>query len=69
MEERRYRTSAKCNGCVSAIAGKLDEIMGREDWNIDLKSPDRVLTVKSNVAEEEIVSRVKGLGFKIERIG
>lgn len=69
MEERRYRTSAKCNGCVSAIAGKLDEIMGREDWNIDLKSPDRVLAVKSDVAEEEIVSRVKGLGFKIERIG
>ena len=69
MEEIRYRTSAKCNGCVSAIAGKLDEIMGREDWNIDLKSPDRVLTVKSDVAEEEIVSRVKGLGFKIERIG
>lgn len=69
MEERRYRTSAKCNGCVSAIAGKLDEIMGREDWNIDLKSPDRVLTVKSDMAEEEIVSRVKGLGFKIERIG
>lgn len=69
MEERRYRTSAKCNGCVSAITGKLDEIMGREDWNIDLKSPDRVLTVKSDVAEEEIVSRVKGLGFKIERIG
>lgn len=69
MEERRYRTSAKCNGCVSAIAGKLDEIMGRDDWNIDLKSPDRVLTVKSDVAEEEIVSRVKGLGFKIERIG
>ncbi len=69
MEERRYRTSAKCNGCVNAIAGKLDEIMGREDWNIDLKSPDRVLTVKSDVAEEEIVSRVKGLGFKIERIG
>ena len=69
MEERRYRTSAKCNGCVSAIAGKLDEIMGREDWNIDLKSPDRVLTVKSDVAEEEIVSRVKGLGFMIERLG
>lgn len=69
MEERRYRTSAKCNGCVSAIAGKFDEIMGREDWNIDLTSPDRVLTVKSDVAEEEIVSRVKGLGFKIERIG
>lgn len=69
MEERRYRTSAKCNGCVSAIAGKLDEIMGREDWNIDLTSPDRVLTVKSDVAEEEIVSRVKSLGFKIERIG
>lgn len=69
MEERRYRTSAKCNGCVSAIAGKLDEIMGREDWNIDLTSPDRVLTVKSDVAEEEIVSRVKDLGFKIERLG
>ena len=43
--------------------------MGREDWNIDLTSPDRVLTVKSDVAEEEIVSRVKGLGFKIERLG
>lgn len=69
MEERKYRTSAKCNGCVNAIAGKLDEIMGRGDWNIDLTSPDRVLTVKSDVPDEEIVSRVKGLGFKIERLG
>ena len=69
MEERKYRTSAKCNGCVSAIAGRLDEIMGRGDWNIDLTSPDRVLTVKSDVPDEEIISRVKGLGFKIERLG
>ena len=69
MEERKYRTSAKCNGRVSAIAGKLDEIMGRGDWNIDLTSPDRVLTVKSDVPDEEIISRVKGLGFKIERLG
>ncbi len=69
MEERKYRTSAKCNGCVNAIAGKLDEIMGRGDWNIDLTSPDRVLTVKSDVPDEEIISRVKGLGFKIERLG
>lgn len=69
MEERKYRTSAKCNGCVNAIAGKLDEIMGRGDWDIDLTSPDRVLTVKSDVPDEEIISRVKGLGFKIERLG
>lgn len=68
MEERKFKTSAKCMGCVNAIAEKLNKVVSQENWSIDLKSPDRVLTVKSSVPDEEIIGAVKEAGFKIEKI-
>lgn len=68
MEERKFKTSAKCMGCVNAIAAKLNNVVSQENWSIDLNSPDRVLTVKSDAPDGDIVKAVTEAGFKIEKL-
>lgn len=68
MKERKFKTSAKCMGCVNAIAAKLNNVVSQENWSIDLNSPDRVLTVKSDASDEDIVKAVTEAGFKIEKL-
>lgn len=69
MEERRFKTSAKCAGCVSAIGEQLGKVMQPEQWSVDLSSPDKILTVRSaDVSDGRIVELVNAAGFKIEKI-
>ena len=42
--------------------------MNAGEWSIDLSTPDRVLTVTSEVPDEQVMSLVKEAGFKIEKI-
>ena len=55
-------------GCVNAIAAKLNNVVSQENWSIDLNSPDRVLTVKSDASDGDIVKAVTEAGFKIEKL-
>ena len=69
--ERKFKTTAKCAGCVKAIGEKLSKELAADQWSIDLTSPDRVLTVAANtpsdarieelVAEYEVEKIVLGL--------
>ncbi len=67
--ERKFKTSAKCAGCVKAIGGKLSTVLADGDWSIDLNSADRVLTVSvAEPADAVIEQLVREAGFKIEKI-
>lgn len=69
METRKFKTSAKCGGCVARIAEKLDEVnLPREAWSIDLSSPDKVLTIESELSDSQIIAAVTAAGFKAERL-
>ena len=68
MKTMKFKTSAKCGGCVAKIDAALEGRLPDGSWNIDLSSPDRILTVEAEVPEEEIVTLVKSAGFKAERI-
>ena len=56
MKTSKFKTNAKCDGCVARIADKLNEIVPREQWNIDLSTTDRVLTVTADVPDEKIIA-------------
>ena len=55
METRKFKTNAKCGGC--------------NQWDIDLSTPDRVLTITSDLSDDDIVRLVVAAGFKAEKIG
>lgn len=62
----KFKTNAKCGGCVSAIGAKLNEVIQAEEWSIDLTS--KVLEVKADVPSKTILEAVAAAGFKAEQI-
>lgn len=67
--ERKFKTSAKCAGCVKAIGEKLNQELSADQWTIDLNSADRVLTVSAEEpSDARIEELVKSAGFKIEKL-
>lgn len=64
----KFKTNAKCGGCVSAIGAKLNKIMTPEEWSIDLQDPDKVLSVKANMTPEKVIEAVMEAGFKAEQL-
>lgn len=69
MEQLKFKTSIKCTGCLDKVTPQLNNTHGIENWEVDLKNPDKVLTVNAqDASEEDVVKAVKKVGFEIERI-
>ena len=68
METKKFKTNAKCRGCVDKIAESLDKILPREQWDIDLNSTDKMLYVTSDQSDAVIIKAVSDAGFKAEKI-
>ncbi len=67
MSEAKFKTTIQCNGCLSKVTPKLNEILEKQSWSVDLESDDRILTVNDdNVSLDVVVSAVKSVGFEIE---
>lgn len=66
MKTARFKTNAKCGGCVARIGEALNRIVPAESWSIDLSTPERVLTVTSDLPDGEIVRTVQQAGYKAE---
>lgn len=68
MKTSQFKTNAKCGGCVAKIGESLCKILSREQWNIDLNSSDKTLTVTSELPDSAIIKAVNEAGFKAEKI-
>lgn len=66
MKTIRFNTNIKCGGCVAGVTPFLDEAAGKGNWQVDLQSPDRVLTVQTEASEAEISRAVAAAGFTAE---
>ncbi|MFQ8804177.1 MAG: hypothetical protein ACLR8Y_02365 [Alistipes indistinctus] len=44
MKTSKFKTNAKCGGCVARIGEKLDKMIPGQQWDIDLTTPERILT-------------------------
>lgn len=67
MQTLKFKTNINCCGCVAKVTKVLNETVGEENWNVDIKVPEKILTViADDVSSEEVESAVQSVGFKIE---
>ena len=66
MKTLKFKTNAKCGGCVARIGEALGKFVPEGKWSIDLSTPARVLTVETDLPAEEIVRIVTEAGYKAE---
>jgi copper chaperone len=69
MNTIKFKSNIKCGGCIAAINDSMNEMVGENQWEVDLSSENRILTVKTeNVTSEEISEKLKNLGYTAEKI-
>ena len=69
MKTMSFKTNAKCMGCLTKIEETLQGKINREEWDLDLSDPERILTVTSDkLAVGEIIELISKIGFKIEQM-
>lgn len=70
METIKFKTTIKCSGCVATVTPGLNEAVGANNWQVDLQSPDRVLTVNTNDTnkEKDVIKKLQDAGYKAERM-
>jgi copper chaperone len=65
---QKFKTNIKCGGCLQKVKPYLDDLKEIKSWNVELDSPDRVLTVEGETSEESIIQAISIAGYKAEKI-
>jgi hypothetical protein len=70
METLKFKTTIKCSGCVGKATPFLDAAVGKDNWEVDIQNPDKVLTVATGqkVGEETVLKAILEAGYKAERL-
>lgn len=68
MESIKFKTTLKCDGCVTKITPELNKIAGEGNWAVDLQNTPKILTVTANVSEKEIKEALETEGFHAEKV-
>ncbi len=68
MNTIKLKTNIKCMGCIATVTPVLNEKAGENNWSVDLNDPQRILTVETEKAEQEIIDAVKKAGFEAEKV-
>ncbi len=61
----KFKTNINCGGCVKAVTGFISDVKGIESWEVDTNNPDKILSVKGEMKESEIIEAVEDAGFDI----
>lgn len=69
MGTLKFKSNIKCMGCVAQVSPILNEEKGIKSWNVDVDTPEKILTVETEKLNSgEVIDLVKNAGFKAETI-
>ncbi|MGN6476868.1 MAG: heavy-metal-associated domain-containing protein [Flavipsychrobacter sp.] len=69
MNILKFKTNIKCTGCEAKVKPFLDETAGEDNWEVDLQSPEKTLSVIADrVTEAEVVDAIKKAGYTAEPV-
>jgi copper chaperone len=67
METVKFKTNIKCSGCIAGVTPALNEVAGEHNWEVNLQTADKILTVSTeNANEQQIKEAVERAGYKAE---
>jgi copper chaperone CopZ len=69
MKTVQFKTNIKCSGCIAKVTPELNKAVGQDNWEVDLQTMDKVLTVSvEGLNETSIQEAVEKAGYKAEKI-
>lgn len=64
METLKFKTNLKCSGCVDAVKENMNAIPHLNNWEVDLASVDKILSVDGNINKEEVIKAFEKAGYQ-----
>ncbi len=64
MKTFTFKTNINCANCVAKVTPFLDNKEGIHAWNVDTENDDKILTVETDLAEEDIEKVIQRTGFE-----
>lgn len=69
MNTLKFKTNIKCTGCLSKVTPSLNEKLGEGQWEVDLMTLKKTLTVTTpDLEPEEVIEIVTEAGYTAEAI-
>lgn len=69
METVQFKTNIKCSGCIEKVTPVLNEVAGEDNWEVDLQSPEKRLTVSADaVNAQQIKQAIEKAGYLAEQL-
>ena len=73
MTTLKFKSNIKCTGCLAKVSPILNAEPMLENWEVDIYTPEKTLTINTNEANTEKVIEaleraVGSVGFKIEKV-
>ncbi len=69
MNELKFKTNIKCDGCIAKVTPALNETVGQNNWTVDIQNPAKVLTIKNDAAKkDQVIEALQKVGYKAEEI-
>lgn len=62
-----FKTNIKCPACVAKVKPALDQLVGQDNWHVDLSSPERKLTLENtDKGIRDVNAAIQPIGYKAE---
>ena len=69
MDTLKFKTTIKCGGCLIKAQNALELIDGIIEWNVDLESPQKTLTISTEKDIAQIlIESLEEKDFEVEQI-
>jgi copper chaperone len=69
MSIYKFKTTMSCSNCVSKVEKFLNEEKAIIKWDVDLTSPDKLLTIETDTLDPSAIPNLLlKAGYKAERI-
>lgn len=64
-----FTTNIMCSSCIAKVTPVLNEVIGENNWKVDILNPKKTLSIISeNASESQVISALQKIGYKAELI-
>jgi copper chaperone len=69
MKTIEVKTNIMCGSCIAKVTPVLNEVIGENNWNVNIADPGKRLTVTTeNLTEADVIHAVEKAGYKAETL-
>jgi copper chaperone CopZ len=69
MKTIELKTNIMCGSCIAKVTPVLNEVVGENNWKVDIQNPKKILTLTSDDANENaVIKALQKIGYKAEEL-